>query len=58
MNNKLALDSKSHLHLLVSLFDMEKMLEGEEYKELGKALEALIEEVRYSEVIEEYKIMN
>jgi len=55
---KIALESESHLHLLVSLFKMEEMLEGEEYKELSKALEVLIEEIRYSEVIEEYKIMN
>ena len=57
MSKKIALESKSHLHLLVSLFNMEEMLKKEEYVKLGKALVVLIEEVRYSEVIEEYNIM-
>jgi len=55
---KIALESESHLHLLVSLFNMEEMLIKEKYVELGKAFENLIEEVRYSEVIEEYNIMS
>jgi len=54
---KIALESESHLHLLVSLFKMEEMLIKEKYEELGKAFQELIEEVRYSEVIEEYNIM-
>ena len=54
---KIALESESHLHLLVSLFNMEEMLIKEKYEELGKAFERLIEEIRYSEVIEEYNIM-
>ena len=53
----IALESESHLHLLVSLFKMEEMLIKEEYVKLGKAFEKLIEEVRFSEVIEEYNIM-
>jgi hypothetical protein len=55
---KIALESESHLHLLVSLFNMEEMLIKEKYEELGKAFEKLIEEVRYSEVIEEYTIIS
>ena len=54
---KIALESESHLHLLVSLFKMEEMLIKEEYVKLGKAFEKIIEEVRFSEVIEEYNIM-
>ena len=54
---KIALESESHLHLLVSLFKMEEMLIKEEYVKLGKAFEKLIEEVRFSEVIEEYNVM-
>ena len=54
---KIALESESHLHLLVSLFKMEEMLEKEEYVKLGKAFEKLIQEVRYSEVIQEYNVM-
>ena len=53
----IALESESHLHLLVSLFKMEEMLIKEEYVKLGKAFEKLIEEVRFSEVIEEYNVM-
>ena len=55
---KIALESESHLHLLVSLFKMEEMLIKEEYVKLGKAFEKIIEEVRFSEVIEEYNIMS
>ena len=54
---KIALESESHLHLLVSLFKMEEMLIKEEYVKLGKAFEKLIEEIRFSEVIEEYNVM-
>lgn len=54
---KIALESESHLHLLVSLFKMEEMLAKEEYVKLGKAFEKLIQEVRYSEVIQEYNVM-
>lgn len=53
----IALNSESHLHLLVSLFKMEEMLIKEKYVELGKAFEELIEEVRYSEVIESFELM-
>lgn len=54
---KLALDSESHLHLLVSLFKMEEMLIKEKYEELGKAFEELVEEVRYSKIIEKYTLL-
>ena len=54
---KIALESESHLHLLVSLFKMEEMLIKEEYVKLGKKFEILINDVRYSEIIESYKLM-
>ena len=54
---KLALNAESHLELLVRLFKMEEMLVKEKYVELGKEFEKLIEEVRYSEVIESYELM-
>ena len=53
----IALDSESHLELLVRLFKMEEMLIKEKYVELGKAFEELIEEVRYSEIIESFELM-
>jgi len=53
----ITLNSESHLHLLVRLFKMEEMLIKEKYVELGKAFEELIEEVRYSEVIESFELM-
>ena len=56
-NKKLALDSESHLKLLVRLFKMEEMLIKEEYVKLGKKFEILINDVRYSEIIESYKLM-
>ena len=54
---KLALDSKSHLELLVRLFKIEEKFIKEEYEEVGKELEKLINDVRYSEVIESYELM-
>ena len=48
---KLALDSESHLHLLTRLFDIEAMIEPGNNIVLDRALEKLIEEVRYSEII-------
>jgi hypothetical protein len=56
-NKKLALDSESHLKLLIRLFKMEEMLIKEEYVKLGKKFEILINDVRYSEIIESYKLM-
>ena len=54
---KLALDSEAHLHLLNTLFDIEAMIEPGEYSMLDRALGKLIDEVRYSDVIESYKLM-
>lgn len=54
---KLALDSESHLHLLTRLFDIEAMIEPGEDIVLDRALEKLIEEVRYSEIIVSYELM-
>ena len=56
-NKKLSLDSESHLKLLIRLFKMEEMLIKEEYVKLGKKFEILINDVRYSEIIESYKLM-
>ena len=55
---KLALDSEAHLHLLTRLFDIEAMIEPGEDIVLDRALEKLIEEVRYSEIIVSYKLMD
>ena len=55
---KLALDSQSHLHLLNALFDIEAIIEPGEDIVLDRALEKLIEEVRYSEIIVSYKLID
>ena len=54
---KIALDAEAHLHLLTRLFDIEAMIEPGEDIVLDRALEKLIEEVRYSEIIVSYKLM-
>ena len=54
---KIALDSEAHLHLLTRLFDIEAMIEPGEDIVLDRALEKLIEEVRYSEIIVSYELM-
>lgn len=54
---KLALDAQSHLELLVRLFNIEEILENGMYGEVSKELTSLIEDVRYSEIIESYEIM-
>ena len=54
---KLALDSETHLHLLTRLFDIEAMIEPGEDLMLDRALGKLIDEIRYSDVIESYKLM-
>lgn len=54
---KLALDSESHLHLLTHLFDIEAMIEPGEDIMLDRALEKLIEEVRFSDIIVSYELM-
>ena len=52
---KLALDPKTHLNLLTRLWAIETMIElGEEVKE---EVQKLIEEVRYSDIIESYELM-
>ena len=54
---KIALDAEAHLHLLTRLFDIEAMIEPGEDIVLDRALEKLIEEVRYSEIIVSYKLI-
>jgi hypothetical protein len=54
---KIALDSEAHLHLLTRLFDIEAMIEPGNDIVLDRALEKLIEEVRYSDIIVSYKLM-
>ena len=54
---KIALDADAHLHILNALFDIEAIIEPGEDIVLDRALEKLIDEVRYSEVIESYKLM-
>ena len=54
---KIALDSEAHLHLLTALFDIEAIIEPGEDIVLDRALAKLIDEVRYSEIIESYKLM-
>jgi hypothetical protein len=54
---KIALDSEAHLHLLTALFDIEAIIEPGDDIVLDRALAKLIDEVRYSEIIESYELM-
>ena len=54
---KIALDSKSYSQLLTRLFDIEVMIEPGGDIVLDRALAKLIEEVRYSDIIESYELM-
>ena len=54
---KLALDSQTHLNLLTDLFNVEEMMEQEENVEALKVIKKLIDEVRYSAIIEDFKLM-
>ena len=55
---KLALDNSSERELLIDLWNIEKMLENEEPVEALKAIKELIDEVRYSEIIDSYTLFD
>ena len=52
---KLALDNSSELKLLTDLWNIEEMAERGNLDAVKELLATLIEEVRYSEIIESYK---
>ena len=54
---KLALDSETHLNLLIRLWNIETMIEPGKDIVLDRALAKLIDEVRYSDIIESYELM-
>lgn len=56
--SKLALDNSTERELLLSLWNIEEMLENEEPVQALKAIKALIEEVRYSEIIDKYTLFD
>ena len=55
---KLALDNSSERELLIDLWNIEEMLENEEPVEALKAIKELIDEVRYSEIIDSYTLFD
>jgi len=56
--SKLALDSYSELKLLTDLCNIEEMLENNEPVEALKAIQELIQEVRFSEIIDTYTLFD
>lgn len=54
--SKLALDSYSELKLLTDLWNIEEMVEQDKKKKALKAIQELIKEVRYSEIIDSYTL--
>ena len=55
---KLKLDSTTHPSLLCSLWDIEKRIEQNNLNKAKELLANLIEEVRYSEIIESYTLLD
>ena len=53
--SKLALDNSTERELLLSLWNIEEMAERGNLDAVKELLSTLIEEVRYSEIIESYK---
>lgn len=53
-----ALDSTTQPKLLVDLWDVEEMIENEEPIEALKRLQRIIEEVRYSNIIDSYTLID
>jgi len=56
--SKLALDSYSELKLLTDLWNIEEMLENNEPVEALKAIQELIQEIRFSEIIDTYTLFD
>lgn len=53
---KIALDAETHLHLLTSLLDIIGRIDPSD-KGLDAAVEKLLDEVRHSDIIESYELM-
>ncbi len=56
--SKLALDSYSELKLLTDIWNIEEMVENNEPGEALKAIKKLIEEIRFSEIIDTYTLFD
>ena len=56
--SKLALDNDTERELLLDLWNIEEMAERGNLDAVKEQLASLIEEVRYSEVIESYKLFD
>ena len=56
--SKLALDNETERELLIDLWNIEEMAERGNLDAVKELLATLIEEVRYSEIIESYKVFD
>jgi hypothetical protein len=56
--SKLALDNYSELKLLTDLWNIEEMVEQDKKKKALKAIKKLIEEIRFSEIIDTYTLFD
>lgn len=56
--SKLALDNDSERELLIDLWKIEELVENDKKKKALKAIKELIEEVRFSEIIESYTLFD
>jgi hypothetical protein len=56
--SKLALDSYSELKLLTDIWNIEELVEQDKKKKALKAIQELIQEIRYSEIIDTYTLFD
>ena len=56
--NKLALDNDTERELLIDLWNIQEMAERGNLDAVKEQLATLIEEIRYSEIIESYKLFD
>ena len=56
--SKLALDNETERELLIKLWNIEEMAERGNLDAVKEQLVTLIEEIRYSEIIESYKLFD
>jgi hypothetical protein len=56
--SKLALDNYSELKLLTDLWNIEEMVEQDKKKKALKAIQELIQEIRFSEIIDTYTLFD
>ena len=58
MNKKLSLSNHEHSNLWIAFSDIEEAINNEEYDKAKSLCRVWTDEVRYSNIISEYKLMD